>query len=188
MVTVVLFIVSFSCRFLFSYRWESRQLERLCLLCGTCVNLASGLRPQAGCFLKPVYLWLFQSFGRPLLLLVGLVLLHADHQREHPHHQRLQVCGWNARQSLMKHFRLGILGRWCCFSTCSSRIKGWWVFHHYVSTVLSGVMLTWSVFLLLFPKCETKKVDVECVWCQQAWRRSLSNVQEPVYILLHLPK
>ncbi|XP_030632899.1 transmembrane protein 120A-like [Chanos chanos] len=24
-----------------------------------------------------------------------------------------------------------------------SRIKGWWVFHHYVSTVLSGVMLTW---------------------------------------------
>ncbi|XP_062945031.1 ion channel TACAN isoform X2 [Cynocephalus volans] len=24
-----------------------------------------------------------------------------------------------------------------------SRIKGWWVFHHYVSTFLSGVMLTW---------------------------------------------
>ncbi|KAJ8414510.1 hypothetical protein AAFF_G00037120 [Aldrovandia affinis] len=24
-----------------------------------------------------------------------------------------------------------------------SRIKGWWVFHHYVSAVLSGVMLTW---------------------------------------------
>ncbi|XP_035310801.1 ion channel TACAN isoform X1 [Cricetulus griseus] len=23
------------------------------------------------------------------------------------------------------------------------RIKGWWVFHHYVSTFLSGVMLTW---------------------------------------------
>ncbi|XP_061558778.1 ion channel TACAN-like isoform X3 [Phycodurus eques] len=24
-----------------------------------------------------------------------------------------------------------------------SRIRGWWVFHHYVSTFLSGVMLTW---------------------------------------------
>lgn len=24
-----------------------------------------------------------------------------------------------------------------------SRIKGWWVSHHYVSTFLSGVMLTW---------------------------------------------
>ncbi|XP_029883832.1 ion channel TACAN isoform X2 [Aquila chrysaetos chrysaetos] len=24
-----------------------------------------------------------------------------------------------------------------------SKIKGWWVFHHYVSTFLSGVMLTW---------------------------------------------
>ena len=26
------------------------------------------------------------------------------------------------------------------------RIKGWWVFHHYVSTFLSGVMLTWWVY------------------------------------------
>lgn len=25
----------------------------------------------------------------------------------------------------------------------SFRIKGWWVSHHYVSTFLSGVMLTW---------------------------------------------
>ncbi|XP_058269987.1 transmembrane protein 120A-like [Hemibagrus wyckioides] len=24
-----------------------------------------------------------------------------------------------------------------------SRIKGWWVFHHYISTFLSGIMLTW---------------------------------------------
>uniref|UniRef100_A0A8C3Y259 Transmembrane protein 120A n=1 Tax=Catharus ustulatus TaxID=91951 RepID=A0A8C3Y259_CATUS len=24
-----------------------------------------------------------------------------------------------------------------------SKIKGWWVFHHYISTFLSGVMLTW---------------------------------------------
>ncbi|XP_066518610.1 transmembrane protein 120A-like [Hoplias malabaricus] len=24
-----------------------------------------------------------------------------------------------------------------------SRIKGWWVFHHYITTFLSGVMLTW---------------------------------------------
>ncbi|XP_029028388.1 ion channel TACAN-like [Betta splendens] len=27
--------------------------------------------------------------------------------------------------------------------TNGSRIKGWWVFHHYISAFLSGVMLTW---------------------------------------------
>ncbi|XP_030600773.1 transmembrane protein 120A-like [Archocentrus centrarchus] len=27
--------------------------------------------------------------------------------------------------------------------TNGSRIKGWWVFHHYISALLSGVMLTW---------------------------------------------
>lgn len=29
------------------------------------------------------------------------------------------------------------------FLLFSPRIKGWWVSHHYVSTFLSGVMLTW---------------------------------------------
>ncbi|XP_036027540.1 transmembrane protein 120B [Onychomys torridus] len=29
------------------------------------------------------------------------------------------------------------------FLSFSPRIKGWWVSHHYVSTFLSGVMLTW---------------------------------------------
>lgn len=29
------------------------------------------------------------------------------------------------------------------FLLFSLRIKGWWVSHHYVSTFLSGVMLTW---------------------------------------------
>ncbi|XP_028319076.1 transmembrane protein 120B isoform X2 [Gouania willdenowi] len=35
-----------------------------------------------------------------------------------------------------------------------SRIKGWWVLHHYVSTFLSGVMLTWfcSVSPVLLPE------------------------------------
>ncbi|XP_026640041.1 transmembrane protein 120B isoform X4 [Microtus ochrogaster] len=35
-----------------------------------------------------------------------------------------------------------------------SRIKGWWVSHHYVSTFLSGVMLTWlcSVPAVLLPE------------------------------------
>ncbi|XP_048224952.1 ion channel TACAN isoform X2 [Perognathus longimembris pacificus] len=32
--------------------------------------------------------------------------------------------------------------------TNGSRIKGWWVFHHYVSTFLSGVMLTWPEGLM----------------------------------------
>ncbi|XP_056099142.1 transmembrane protein 120A-like isoform X2 [Rhinichthys klamathensis goyatoka] len=30
-----------------------------------------------------------------------------------------------------------------CRFFISYRIKGWWVFHHYISTFLSGVMLTW---------------------------------------------
>ncbi|XP_030328141.1 transmembrane protein 120A isoform X2 [Strigops habroptila] len=30
-----------------------------------------------------------------------------------------------------------------CRFLVNTRIKGWWVFHHYVSTFLSGVMLTW---------------------------------------------
>ncbi|XP_043924545.1 transmembrane protein 120B isoform X4 [Protopterus annectens] len=35
-----------------------------------------------------------------------------------------------------------------------SRIKGWWVTHHYISTFLSGVMLTWlcSVSSVLLPE------------------------------------
>lgn len=49
-----------------------------------------------------------------------------------------------------------LLGSWeagghLCFSPLQflflllflPRIKGWWVSHHYVSTFLSGVMLTW---------------------------------------------
>ncbi|XP_018603806.1 transmembrane protein 120B isoform X1 [Scleropages formosus] len=38
--------------------------------------------------------------------------------------------------------------------TNGSRIKGWWVSHHYVSTFLSGVMLTWlcTVPAVLLPK------------------------------------
>lgn len=35
-----------------------------------------------------------------------------------------------------RYCKVSILG--LCF-----RIKGWWVFQHYVSTFLSGVMLTW---------------------------------------------
>uniref|UniRef100_A0A8B9GIY6 Transmembrane protein 120A n=1 Tax=Amazona collaria TaxID=241587 RepID=A0A8B9GIY6_9PSIT len=30
-----------------------------------------------------------------------------------------------------------------CRFLVNTRIKGWWVFHHYISTFLSGVMLTW---------------------------------------------
>uniref|UniRef100_A0A671Q0Q6 S-adenosyl-L-methionine-dependent tRNA 4-demethylwyosine synthase n=1 Tax=Sinocyclocheilus anshuiensis TaxID=1608454 RepID=A0A671Q0Q6_9TELE len=33
--------------------------------------------------------------------------------------------------------------RECILISNGSRIKGWWVFHHYISTFLSGVMLTW---------------------------------------------
>uniref|UniRef100_UPI00358E0587 transmembrane protein 120B-like isoform X2 n=1 Tax=Myxine glutinosa TaxID=7769 RepID=UPI00358E0587 len=38
--------------------------------------------------------------------------------------------------------------------TNGSRIKGWWVTHHYVSTFLSGVMLTWlcAISSILLPE------------------------------------
>ncbi|XP_053130911.1 ion channel TACAN isoform X2 [Hemicordylus capensis] len=36
-----------------------------------------------------------------------------------------------------------ILISFTCRFLLNSRIKGWWVFHHYISTFLSGVMLTW---------------------------------------------
>lgn len=37
-----------------------------------------------------------------------------------------------------------------CAHPTLSRIKGWWVSHHYVSTFLSGVMLTWWVSLFVW--------------------------------------
>uniref|UniRef100_A0A674P937 Transmembrane protein 120Aa n=1 Tax=Takifugu rubripes TaxID=31033 RepID=A0A674P937_TAKRU len=71
-VTVILFIVSFTCRFLFSYR----ALDALFYF---------------------LLVWYY--------------------------------CTLTIRESIL--------------ITNGSRIKGWWVFHHYVSTFLSGVMLTW---------------------------------------------
>lgn len=67
------------------------------------------------------------------------------------------VLWWLTAQSSMNDSCVGILGSWCCFHTSCFRIKGWWVFHHYVSTFLSGVMLTWSVHLISFWKCQTVK-------------------------------
>ncbi|XP_037402793.1 ion channel TACAN isoform X2 [Pygocentrus nattereri] len=45
-------------------------------------------------------------------------------------------------------FKLGVtvillLLTFICQFLVTYRIKGWWVFHHYISTFLSGVMLTW---------------------------------------------
>ncbi|NXN15334.1 T120A protein, partial [Indicator maculatus] len=42
---------------------------------------------------------------------------------------------------LLPPWALSMLRRLFC--GLPSRIKGWWVFHHYVSTFLSGVLLTW---------------------------------------------
>ncbi|EGW01834.1 Transmembrane protein 120A [Cricetulus griseus] len=41
------------------------------------------------------------------------------------------------------HLIILIVISFSCRFLLNSRIKGWWVFHHYVSTFLSGVMLTW---------------------------------------------
>ncbi|KAM9801323.1 transmembrane protein 120A-like [Neosynchiropus ocellatus] len=55
--------------------------------------------------------------------------------------------------------------------TNGSRIKGWWVFHHYVSAFLSGVMLTWpdghpyKVFRNQFLAYSLYQSFVQCLQC-----------------------
>uniref|UniRef100_A0A8C5F942 Transmembrane protein 120A n=1 Tax=Gadus morhua TaxID=8049 RepID=A0A8C5F942_GADMO len=55
--------------------------------------------------------------------------------------------------------------------TNGSRIKGWWVFHHYISTFLSGVMLTWpdghlyKVFRNQFIAYSLYQSFVQCLQC-----------------------
>ncbi|XP_058490063.1 ion channel TACAN-like [Solea solea] len=52
-----------------------------------------------------------------------------------------------------------------------SRIKGWWVFHHYVSAYLSGVMLTWpdgnlyKIFRNQFLAYSLYQSFVQCLQC-----------------------
>uniref|UniRef100_A0A8C5GQ97 Transmembrane protein 120A n=1 Tax=Gouania willdenowi TaxID=441366 RepID=A0A8C5GQ97_GOUWI len=55
--------------------------------------------------------------------------------------------------------------------TNGSRIKGWWVFHHYVSAFLSGVMLTWpegnlnKIFRNQFLAYSLYQSFVQCLQC-----------------------
>ncbi|XP_068565333.1 ion channel TACAN-like [Cebidichthys violaceus] len=52
-----------------------------------------------------------------------------------------------------------------------SRIKGWWVFHHYISAFLSGVMLTWpdgnlyKIFRNQFLAYSLYQSFVQCLQC-----------------------
>ncbi|XP_054610830.1 ion channel TACAN isoform X1 [Dunckerocampus dactyliophorus] len=83
--TVILFLFSFTCRFLFSYRNLTR----------------TGLRRPSGGALDAMFNFLLVWY----------------------------YCTLTIRESILINN--------------GSRIRGWWVFHHYVSTFLSGVMLTW---------------------------------------------
>ncbi|XP_039987033.1 ion channel TACAN-like isoform X3 [Xiphias gladius] len=55
--------------------------------------------------------------------------------------------------------------------TNGSRIKGWWVFHHYISAFLSGVMLTWpdgslyKIFRNQFLAYSLYQSFVQCLQC-----------------------
>lgn len=55
--------------------------------------------------------------------------------------------------------------------TNGSRIKGWWVFHHYISAFLSGVMLTWpdgklyEIFRNQFLAYSLYQSFVQCLQC-----------------------
>uniref|UniRef100_A0AAQ5XXD6 Transmembrane protein 120A n=1 Tax=Amphiprion ocellaris TaxID=80972 RepID=A0AAQ5XXD6_AMPOC len=55
--------------------------------------------------------------------------------------------------------------------TNGSRIKGWWVFHHYISAFLSGVMLTWpdgnlyKLFRNQFLAYSVYQSFVQCLQC-----------------------
>lgn len=55
--------------------------------------------------------------------------------------------------------------------TNGSRIKGWWVFHHYISAFLTGVMLTWpegsmyKIFRNQFIAYSLYQSFVQCLQC-----------------------
>lgn len=55
--------------------------------------------------------------------------------------------------------------------TNGSRIKGWWVFHHYISAFLTGVMLTWpegnmyKIFRNQFLAYSLYQSFVQCLQC-----------------------
>ncbi|XP_056593163.1 transmembrane protein 120B [Triplophysa dalaica] len=56
-----------------------------------------------------------------------------------------------------------------------SRIKGWWVLHHYVSTFLSGVMLTWPegpMYQMFRSQFLAFSIYQSCVQCLQYYYQS----------------
>lgn len=73
--TIILILVSFTCRFLLNSRWASCR-----------AGLARAPRAPAPTLCPPR-----QGDRRRLQLPAGLVLLHPDNPREHPHQQRLPV-------------------------------------------------------------------------------------------------
>ncbi|KAG7483822.1 hypothetical protein MATL_G00042380 [Megalops atlanticus] len=116
--TVLLLLSAFTCRFMISYSLWTDTLPHT----GRCIR--------------------------------QMRLFHASSHPPYPTPATLGICmkgafgGWTAAVDALFNFML--VWYYCTLTiresiliSNGSRIKGWWVFHHYVSTFLSGVMLTW---------------------------------------------
>lgn len=143
-----------------------------------------------------------QSHWWNLQLFTGVVLLHTDHTGKHPHEQRLQVCCDvdPSEHLFMVHSSLSsfyckerlvdsatgsnfINGNVSSLSFLLSRIKGWWVSHHYVSTFLSGVMLTWWVSVIV----SAFAFELECKRDPEGWSFSVFT-RRLFLVFLHRPE
>ena len=92
----------------------------------------------------------------------GLVLLHADHPRVYPHRQRLTVsfdpftCHLRTKneaafrtggaKSAVSEYAPTVRTASCGRSSLNCfrfRIKGWWLAHHFITTVCTAILLIW---------------------------------------------
>lgn len=167
--TVIVFVFSFTCAFLLSYRWGS----------------------------APRYLLLA---GRPTSL-TRLLWLPPRLPESWTHCSTSCWCGTTARspsgRASSSATAPGASPRppapvsschtcvfpWLCEDWCAFRIKGWWVFHHYVSTFMSGVMLTW--YVLTLKRCR-KRLYTHAPLLPCSLTRSLCLLSRPDGVLYHM--
>ena len=162
--TIILILISFTCRFLLNSRWVS---------CGGGAGLPDPLQAPAPTLHTPAHRVTDAAFNFLLvwyyctLTIRESILINNGSRwaRAGPRPQGggapLELpCKVGGSGGAMAENQGVLAPSHCSPASCppspdpgaegtgvtaapSRRIKGWWVFHHYVSTFLSGVMLTW---------------------------------------------
>ena len=93
-----------------------------------------------------------------------MVLLHADHTRINTGGERLKVCQLYYSYIVHFHsFKVSCERCSCLHLNVSYRIRGWWQAHHFITTVLTGIMLIWFVLAFVFVSIDkfAKNVNVD---------------------------